>query len=268
MAAARPYVSISTDFGPGNKGHAVMQAVIRERCPEAEIAELATNIQGFDLRNGARLFEAVAWLPKGVHVCVVDPGVGTSRRGLMIETGRGDWLVGPDNGVLLPATGFLGGIKRAYEITNEKYFRHPVSPVFHGRDVFASVAGHLAAGVQAAEIGRELPLKSLARAPYEEAVAGEGRIEAEIVCVNAFGNVFFNLRAETLHKLFEVGNDLKMAAGKKKIVFPYRKTFGEVPAGKPVIVDDDFGRVEAALNRGNLAKKFGVMSGQKITLTR
>ncbi|MBI3619516.1 SAM-dependent chlorinase/fluorinase, partial [Candidatus Peregrinibacteria bacterium] len=96
----RPFLSLSTDFGPGNKGIGVMKAVILGICPEAQIIDLVHEIEGYNITEGAKLFEATAYLPVGCHVCVVDPGVGTSRRGLIIQTGRGDFLIGPDNGVL------------------------------------------------------------------------------------------------------------------------------------------------------------------------
>ncbi len=268
MGRNKPFVSFSTDFGPGNKGHGVMKAVILERCPDAEVIELATNIHGFDIKDGAKNFEAVTWLPAGCHVCVVDPGVGTRRRAIVIETYRGDYLIGPDNGVLLPAAGFLEGIRAAYEITNPAYLRQPVSNVFHGRDVFASAAGHLAAGVKPRELGPEIPVGSLVDAPYPEARAENGKIAAEIIHVNGFGNAFFNVRDHGLHEAFALGDTVRLTAGKKRVDLRYAKTFGEVPIGKPVLVDDDFGRVEAALNQGNLAKKFGLKTGQKVTLAR
>ncbi len=268
----KPLVSFSTDFGPGNKGHGIMKMTILERCPDAEVIELATNIQACDLRDGAKNFEAVAWLPKGIHICVVDPGVGTGRRGLVIETHRGDLLVGPDNGVLLPAAGFLGDIKKAYAIANRKYLRQPVSNVFHGRDVFASVAGHLAAGVKLPEIGPEIPIGSLVAAPYAEARLTEGssevRIDAEVIHLNGFGNVFFNVRDSVLQGLLKEGDAALLLAGKKKLLLPYRKTFGEVGKGKAVLVDDDFGRIEAALNQGNFVKKSGLKIGQKVAFTK
>ncbi|MFH0770038.1 MAG: SAM-dependent chlorinase/fluorinase [Candidatus Peregrinibacteria bacterium] len=111
-----PLISLSTDFGL-NKGIGIMKACILDICPDAVIIDLAHNIQSFDITDGARLFESVAYVRKGEHVCVVDPGVGTKRQGLIIETGRGDHLIGPDNGVLIPATRFLGGIRRAHRIT-------------------------------------------------------------------------------------------------------------------------------------------------------
>ena len=115
-----------------------MEGVATEVNPDAKVIHLMHGLPDFNLSYAARTMETLNYFPKGYHVCVVDPGVGTERRGIIIEVVRGDYLVGPDNGVLIPGTRFLGGIKKVVEITNEKYMRKPVSPIFHGRDVFCS----------------------------------------------------------------------------------------------------------------------------------
>lgn len=262
------FISISTDFGPGNKGIGVMKAVILGICPDAQIITLANDIPGFDIREGARLLEAAAWLPVGYHICVVDPGVGTVRRGLAIQTGRGDVLVGPDNGVLLPAARFLGGVKNVHQITNEQLMREPVSPVFHGRDVFAPVAAHLACGRALREVGPALPLEELVGAPYEEAEMRRDAIEATIISRNTFGNVFLNVRAEAMHELCTVGESITVHAGEQQLAVPYRRTFGDVAVGKEVILDDDFGRVELAINQGNFAETYNIERGESLLLKR
>ncbi len=264
----RKLISLSTDFGAGNKGIGVMKAGILQICPEAEIIDLEHDNEPCDIVQGARNFEAVAWLPKGIHICVIDPGVGTERKGIIIETNRGDFLIGPDNGVLLPAARFLGGIKKVFQITNEKFFRKPVSPVFHGRDVFAPVAAYLANGTPIGEFGAEIKEKELAKAPYEEAKAGRNTIEAEVIHTNRFGNIFLNIMQEEMHKVFRQNDKIQLIAKNKKVMRPYKKTFGEVALGKEVIVDDDFGRVEIAINQGSFAKKHAIKQGQKIVLKK
>lgn len=268
MIFVNKVISLSSDFGVANKGIAVMEAVALSICPDAKIFQLSHGIPGFSLRQGARVLEAVAYLPIGCHVMVVDPGVGTKRKGIVIETKRGDYLIGPDNGVLLPATRFLGGFKRALELANEKYYRKPVSPVFHGRDVFTPVAAHLCAGVPVEEFGPELKEKDLVKAIYSEAEVKRNRIEAEIIDVNNFGNIFFNIKQDEMHKLFSLGEIVNAKINGKKIKFIYKKTFGDVGIGKAVIMDDDYGRIEAALNMGNLMKKFKLKMGEKIVLEK
>ena len=264
----RPTISISTDFGPGNKGIGVMEATILEICPEAQIIRLANDIPGFDIRSGARLLEALDYLPVGCHICVVDPGVGTERRGIIIETMRGDFLIGPDNGVLIPATRFLSGIARVHQITNEKFMRQPVSHVFHGRDVFAPAAAHLAAGISISEFGPSLEVEKLHLAPYDEATFKNSQIAAEVISVNSFGNIFINVRQDEMHKIVSLNDALELQFKNRSIVIPYKRTFGEVSEGESVILDDDFGRVEIAINQGNFAVKYDVHLGENVILRK
>ena len=261
-------ISLSTDLGAGNKGIGVMKAAILEIFPEATIIDLEHDNAPCDILQGARNFEAVAWLPKGTHVCVIDPGVGTARKGIIIETGRGDFLVGPDNCVLIPATRFLNGIKKVVHISNEKFFKNPVSPVFHGRDVFAPCTAHLSKGIAIEEFGEELNEKQLVGAPFEEAIAKNNEISAEAIHINRFGNVFLNIMQKEMHKLFSEGEKIQLIVKNKKIVLPYKKTFGEVALKKEAIMDDDFGRVEIATNQGNFAKKYSIKQGEKIVLRK
>ncbi len=264
----RGFISISTDFGPGNKGIGVMRAVMLGICPHATIIDLANDITGFDIKQGAKLLEATAYLPIGCHLCVVDPGVGTRRRAIIIQTGRGDFLVGPDNGVLIPATRFLGGIANVYEITNATLMRTPVSPIFHGRDIFAPAAAHLTAGTPIEQFGPSIPPSDLAPAAYEEAVYENGSIDAEVILINAFGSVFLNIMQTEMHKLCSVGDIVNVHCGEKTMPVPYQRTFGDVQEGEDVMMDDDFGRVEMAANRGSFAKKYNVKTGDPVTLRK
>ncbi len=235
-------------------------------CPAAQIIDLAHDITGFNIREGARLFEAVAYLPVGCHVCVVDPGVGTARRGIVVQVGRGDFLIGPDNGVLLPATRFLGGITGAHELRSERYRRTPVSPIFHGRDVFAPAAAHLARGVGIHAFGPSIDALDLHPAAYEEASVGDGSIAAQVVQVNHFGSVFLNVMQGQMHALFSLNDRVQLRCHGKQIIVPYGRTFGDVGVGSDVILDDDFGRVEVAVNQGSFAAKYGIQPGDAIEL--
>lgn len=113
-------------------------------------------INAFDVVSAARTMETVFFMPVGIHVCVVDPGVGTQRKGLIIKVKRGDFFVGPDNGCLMSAARGLGGVEKVVQITNAKYMRQPVSPIFHGRDVFAPVVAHLSLGVEMEKFGLKI----------------------------------------------------------------------------------------------------------------
>lgn len=261
-------ISLSSDFGVGNKGIAVMEAVALSICPDVKIFNLKHDVPFFGINEGARTLESVVYLPVGCHVMVVDPGVGTERKGIVIETGRGDYLIGPDNGVLLPATNFLGGFKRAFQLKNEKYYRKPVSPVFHGRDVFTPAAAYLCSGVKIEEFGPELNENELVKAPYEEAKIEGNRIVAQVIDVNNFGSVFLNVRQEVIHNLFKVGGKIKATFDGKTIILPYIRTYGEVKVGGMLILDDDFGRVEVAVNQGRVTDRYYVKVGDKIILEK
>ena len=141
-------ITLTSDFGAQSQGVGIMEGVALEINPDAHVIHLMHGLPGFDISYAARTIETINYLPIGYHVCVVDPGVGTKRKPIIIQTGRGDFLVGPDNGVLLPGTRFLGGIRKIVEITNEKYMRKPVSPIFHGRDIFTPAAAYLSKGVR------------------------------------------------------------------------------------------------------------------------
>lgn len=259
------FISFTTDFGAGSRGNGVLMAVALKIAPDAHVIHFA-DVESFNIKSGARLLEGVTYCPVGYHVCVVDPGVGTKRRAIAIETNRSDYLIGPDNGVLLPACEFLGGIKKAVHIINEDYMLKPISPIFHGRDIFMPVAAHLANGVDIEELGKELKISELAPAPYKNAEIKNKRIECEVIHINKFGSLFINVLAKTMEKLASLGNIITIKIKNKKISLPYVRTFGDVEKGKSVILNDDFGRVEIAINQGSFANKFKIKIGDKMVL--
>ena len=258
----RPFITLTSDFGVQSQGVGIMEAVALEINPEARVIHLMHGLPDFNLFYAARTMETINYLPVGCHVCVVDPGVGTKRKPIIIETGRGDFLIGPDNGVLLPATRFLDGIKKVAEITNEKYMRQPVSPIFHGRDIFTPAAAYLSKGVKIEEFGQELGSKDLAKAPYEEAIIEKKGIYAKIISINKFGSLHLNITHSAWDN-FKLGiNDfMKLNFKNNKIKVPFVTTFGDVKFGNPLIIKDDYGRIEAALNMGSFSKKYKIKIG-------
>jgi len=139
-------ITLSSDFGVQTQDVAMMEAAIYEINENEKVIHLAHYIEDFDITTAAWILESVIKIKPAIHVCVVDPGVGTSRKGMIIKTKRGDYLVGPDNGVLIPAARSLG-FEKAVELTNPNLMRQPVCPIFHGRDIFAPAAAHLSKGV-------------------------------------------------------------------------------------------------------------------------
>lgn len=261
-------ITLTSDFEKQSQGVGAMEAVAYEICPEAKVVHLMHGLPDFDIVMGARTIETVVFIPVGNHVCVVDPGVGTQRRGIIIQTKRGDYLIGPDNGVLIPAARRLG-IKKSVEITNRKYMHEPVSPIFHGRDVFTPAAAHLAKGVRIEEFGKEIPIENLVKAPYDEAEVRDGKIEAEVINVNKFGSCHLNIT----HAVFDAlglknGKTCTIQLKNKKVILPVATTFGDVPSGKELILKDDYGRVELAINQGRFIDKYGIQIKDKIIVSK
>lgn len=265
----KPLITLTSDFGAQSQGVGIMEAVALEINPEAYVIHLMHGLPDFNLFYAARTIETASYMPVGCHVCVVDPGVGTKRKPIIIQTARGDYLVGPDNGVLIPATRFLGGIKKAVEILNKKYMRHPISPVFHGRDIFAPAAAYLSKGVKIEEFGKEINSKELAKAPYEEAEIKGSEIMAKIISINKFGSLHLNITHNAWDKFkVKVNDKVSLRFHKNSVDMPLGITFGDVGREKPLIFKDDYGRVEVALNQDSFAKKYNVKIGDEVIVRK
>lgn len=258
------FITLTSDFGVQSQGIGAMEAMIFGIAPETRVIHLMHGLPSFDVTAGARTMETVQFLPIGIHVCVVDPGVGTKRKGIIIKTKRGDYFVGPDNGVFVSATNILGGCENVVEISNSQYMRQPVSPIFHGRDVFASAAAHLSCGVPLEEFGAELSFENLIRAPYFEAVINHHALEAQVIHINKFGSLHLNILHAQWDQFGVKKHELVLLQlPKQKITIPFVETFGDVEPGQPLILKDDYGRVEVALNMGSFAERYGVKVGDR-----
>lgn len=262
-------ITLSSDFEKQSYGCGAMEGVIFQINPEARVIHHMHGIEGFNLFQAARTMETLVTMPVGIHVCVVDPGVGTKRRGVALLTVRGDILIGPDNGTLRPGAEALGGIVKAHELSNPKYQRQPVSPIFHGRDLFATAAGYLSKGVPLEPFGDSIPVTDLVPSPYPNAGIVGHSIEAIVIHKNALGNVFFNILQKTWDDFgVPLGGPLTLSKGSKKIRLTHVRTFGEVSKGSFCIMKDDYTRVEAAVTEGNFLKKFPVKLGDKVILKK
>lgn len=265
---ARPFISLTSDFGVQTQGVGTMEGVARAIAPEAHVVHLMHGLPSFDITAAARTMEATAYLPCGAHVCVCDPGVGSTRKAIIIETKRGDFLVGPDNGVLIPASRILGGIARVHEIANEKYMRLPVSPLFHGRDVFAPAAAHLACGAAIRDFGPELDEKNLAPPPYEEAVARQGKIVCRVIQINKFGSIHLNIGHSAWDFLgLRLGEYVTLTSARfEPIRLPFARVFADVPEREALIMKDDFGRVEVSVNLGSFVERYPFAIGDDVEI--
>jgi S-adenosyl-L-methionine hydrolase (adenosine-forming) len=263
----RPVVTFLSDFGSADPFVGICHGVIVRTCPDAEVIHLAHGIDAQSVAQGARVLAAsIEFLPVGVHMAVVDPGVGSQRRALALRSGDGRLFVGPDNGLLVPAAEACGGIELAIEITNPEYMLDAVSRTFHGRDVFAPVAGHLAAGVDPRRLGPEVEADSLVR-PLEPGFKLDGSLMvATVQHVDRFGNVQLSVGASDLGELFVSGRRVELARGDDRYYAVCALTFADVASGELVVFEDSERRLSIAINRGSAAELIDAEPGNEIWL--
>lgn len=261
-------ISLLTDYGLEDGFVAVCHGVAARIAPGVPVIDVTHLVPAGDVRRGGSvLAQTVPYLPAGVHVAVVDPGVGTGRRAVAIAA-AGQIFVGPDNGVLSWAVAGAGGADRAFTLTNEELWLHPVSTTFHGRDIFVPVAAHLAAGTPIESVGEELPLEQLVTLPEPSSRVAGGRIDAEVVSVDRFGNVQLSTGAADLARVgARVGGALVIEAGRRQFAVPLRDTFGSVPPGELVAYTDSAGQLAVAVNSGDAAERLGLPPGAQVRLT-
>src|SRR5919199_338925 len=208
----RPVCFLS-DFGLADDFAGTCKGVLHRIAPGISVVDLTHEVPDFGVETGAEILQhATRYMPADtVYLAVVDPGVGTERRGLALRTESGAPMVGPDNGLLVSAAGSLGGISGAVALTEERFHLHPVSSTFHGRDVFAPVAAHLAAGVGVSDLGEAVDPSSLTRLGPASALADEeGGFVARILSIDHFGNARLSVAEEESGLVY--GDDLKVDA--------------------------------------------------------
>jgi S-adenosylmethionine hydrolase len=265
----RPFISFMSDFGVGSSAPAVCRGVMLDIAPDARLVDVTHAIRHFALRDGAFLLaRSVPYFPVGVHVGVIDPGVGTARRPIALRVGRGDYLVGPDNGLLVPAAHALGGIVAARALENRALWLPSVSHTFHGRDIFAPVAAHLAGGTPFDTVGPELDPAGVTRLELPIATPRDGGLDTSVLLIDAFGNC--RLAGETSDLVTAFGEmehgrqfDLVLPArgahAGARIRVPWVATFGEVPVGSPLLFEDaDYAGPALAINLGSAAEVLGL----------
>ena len=275
MTTERPIIGFLTDFGLDGAA-ATCRAVMLSICRDAQIVDIGHTVRKYAIRDGGFLLRfALPYFPIGVHVAVVDPGVGTARRPIGIRTGRGDILIGPDNGLLVPPAEALGGIAEVRELANRDLWLPVTTSTFHGRDIFAPVAGHLANGDAGFEaIGPTVDPGSLVRLPEPEAVASDGLVDTVVTYVDSFGNVRLAGGADALERAFgamddgdplvvEFGGEAPIREGSR-----YATTFGAVPRGASLVYVDSLGNLAMADNQGNLAGRLGIGHDRPVRITR
>jgi S-adenosylmethionine hydrolase len=251
-------ITLTSDFGLKDPYVAEMKGVILTIIPNATLVDITHDIEKFNIRMAAFTLASVApYFPKGtVHLAVVDPGVGTQRRAILVQTTQG-FFVGPDNGILiLPAQN--QGIEHIYQLTNPKFMLPGVSSTFHGRDVFAPAAAHLDKGVEPSEFGPEI---SDAVTPKFASVKREnGCLIGEVLHVDGFGNVITNIREKEMVNSKVVNVKLPIVSLKLAFV----KTYAQAKLNEPIALIGSHGFLEIALNQGSAAEKLKVKAGDSV----
>ena len=246
-----PAITLITDFGLQDGHVGAMKGVMRSIAPHAELVDISHYIPPQDIRHaGFVLMTAYAyWPPDTIHVIVVDPGVGTGRRAVAVQTGAGTF-VAPDNGVLSYVLA-REEASAAVALTNAAYWRHPVSPSFHGRDIFGPAAAHLARGVPMGELGERLAPEGLLTfavpAPHRHL---DGHITVHVQHIDRFGNCTTDMPGEWLQASAQWRVEVK---GHE--IDRIEKTFGDVAPGEPVVLVDSTGFVAIAVRNGNAAQR-------------
>jgi S-adenosylmethionine hydrolase len=257
-----------TDYGLEDAFVAVCHAVAASITPDLHVTDITHLIPLGDIRRGAVvLAQAVPYFPPAVHVAVVDPGVGTTRRPVAVQAG-GSLFVGPDNGLLSVAVTAAGGAERAVALTNTALWREKTTAAtFHGRDIFMPVAARLAAGMPLDEAGDPVETASLVTLPPPEYLLDGNTAHVEVVTVDRFGNVQLSLPGRDAPGAGLVpGTTVALTWDDREIRLPFVTTFGDVGPGEPLCYRDSGDWVAIAVAGGDAARQLGLRPGTKLTL--
>jgi S-adenosylmethionine hydrolase len=266
--ATRPITFLS-DYGYEDEFAGVCRAVIARIAPDALVIDITHGIGRHAVERGAAILaNALPYAPAGIHLAVVDPGVGSPRRALAVRTATEDrLLVGPDNGLLWPAIEELGGAVEAVDVSLSRFRLEPISATFHGRDVFAPVAAHLARGASLADAGEAIEADSLIRLEASQPVIEADRVLAHVVSVDGFGNAALDLVDRQLPETgLRLGRGITIEAGGTTHDAVFTLTFADVPAGGLLVYANSSGSLAVALNRGDAASDLGLEPGTEVVL--
>jgi len=257
----RKNISLLTDFGRESPFPGIMKGVIKNICPDAEIVDFTHEIRPYNVGEaGFILMTGFHYFPKKtIFLVVVDPGVGSERKAVLVKT-KNYYFLGPDNGVLSWVLE-KEKIEKIIWLNNDKYFLKPVSDTFHGRDIFAPVAAWLARGEKIENFGEEV--QKIKKIPFPQIQKKENTFFGKIVYVDRFGNLITNFSQSSFAKKLNKGFSLKIRG---KIFHKINRSYSEVNKGEPCLLWDSFGFLEIALREGNLAKTWKINPEEKIIL--
>jgi S-adenosylmethionine hydrolase len=261
-------VTLLTDYGRDDEFVGVCHGVIRSIHPDAQIVDVTHGIERYAVRQGALVLRnTLPYLPSGVHIAVVDPQVGTERRALALRTGDGRLLVGPDNGLLSLAWERSGGVELAVDVTRSPHRLEPVSATFHGRDLFAPVAAHLAAGAELADAGDRLEPESLVRVELPQSQREDDALLAHVLIVDRFGNAALNVGHDDLAGTgIKLGKGVELEVAGERYLGTYAGTFADVAAGELLVYEDAYRVLAVAINRGEAAAALGLTADTQVRL--
>jgi hypothetical protein len=261
-------ITFLTDYGLQDEFVGVCHAVIARIAPDARVIDLTHGVRRHDVRAGAlALRRALPFTPAGVHLAVVDPGVGGPRRGVALRCAD-RLLVGPDNGLLAPVTAHLGGVDEAVDLARSPWLLQPLSATFHGRDVFAPVAARLAAGEPLESAGDPMEPAELARIDLSEARRDpDGNLVAHVIGIDGFGNTALDAgHRHVLDVGWQIGQRVRLTVGDRVLEAIFARTFADVAAGEVLLYEDAAGSLSLAANAGNSAEILGLRVGSPVTL--
>jgi S-adenosylmethionine hydrolase len=258
---SRPVITLLSDYGLDDDFVGICHGVIAGICPDARVIDITHGVPRHDIRSGALLLRsALPYMPRGVHVAIVDPDVGAQRRAVALRLADERVLVGPDNGLLMPAAEAGGGIVGAVDIARSRFRLEPVSATFHGRDIFAPVAAQLASGVAFAEVGEPVDAAELVALELPRARLEGNMVVAHAVYIDRFGNVQLDLDHEQLiGSGLRIGHEVALAVRSGAVHGArYVRTFAEVGPGELLVYEDADRLLSVAVNHGNAAERLGV----------
>ena len=261
-------ITFLTDFGVTDDFVGTCHGVMKRIAPEVEIIDITHGVPPQQVLQGALVLrKTLPYMPEGVHLAVVDPGVGTDRKAIALRSGDGRLYVGPDNGLLVPAAERMGGIAEAWELTEPEYRLSPLSRTFHGRDVFAPAAAFLAGGLAPSELGPVLEAAELVRIDVPVAQLSAGEIVAHVLIVDGFGNVQLNLTSSELEQVgITPGTRLELEIGLERYFAIAARTFADVARGDIVLYEDSYRNISIAINVGDAASVISARAGDRVRI--
>jgi len=261
------FITFLSDFGLKDDFVGTCHGVMKRIAPEAEIIDITHGIPATSILQGALVFaNTIGFMPVGVHLAIVDPGVGGPRRPLVLRDAEGRLYVGPDNGLLMPAAS-RRGIEEAHELANPEYALDSISRTFHGRDLFAPAAAHLANGVSLGELGPPVDPESLVRLDLPEPEVVEGAIHATLLYVDSFGNIALNLDRDDVEALgMSSGTRVELELGGDRYYAVVARTFADARPGDVILYEDSYKNMSLAISRGSAARMLHALPGQEIRI--